>query len=256
MRTASTDALWAELARPRSANVSIERFDPTTLDTLPPPAARWLGRILPAGTPLVEAVEIWMSGEIKLGTRWMPFTARQILRASVGFIWAPTVGGRLVRFVGADLLGPDDARMEFRLHGLIPVVKVSGPDVARSAAGRLTAETVAWLPHATTPQTGARWTPIDDRHATVTLDVGGVDTDVTVGVDESGTLRSVALQRWNNSAEPPAFNVFGAATTSEHATPDGVRIAGSGAAGWGYGTPGWEVGEFFRFTVAEVDWIP
>ena len=55
--------------------------------------------------------------------------------------------------------------MHFRLHGLIPVVHSSGPDIARSGAGRLAAETVAWLPQALVPQSGAQWTPIDQHRA-------------------------------------------------------------------------------------------
>lgn len=56
-----------------------------------------------------------------VGSRWMPFAADQVLRAGVGFVRKPIVGGHVVRFVGADILGPDGARKEFRLHGLIPV---------------------------------------------------------------------------------------------------------------------------------------
>ena len=102
-----------------------------------------------------------MRGEIRLAGRWLPFTAEQLLRASTGFVWAPIVGGRLIRFAGADALGPDGARIEFRLHGRIPIVRGSGADIARSANGRLAAETVAWLPAALTPQAGARWIAVD-----------------------------------------------------------------------------------------------
>lgn len=252
---AGTDALWTQLARPPSAERPLARFDPGSLASVPAPAARWLGRVLPEGVRLVEAVEISMEGKIRLGPRWMSFTAQQILRASEGFVWKPTVGGRLLRFVGADLLGPGDARMEFRLHGLIPVAKASGPDVARSAAGRLAAETIAWLPHAATPQAGARWRPVDDRYATVTLHAAGVDVDVTVGVADDGRLCSIELRRWNNAADPPAPEPFGAETRREHVAPDGVRVVGAGAVGWGYGTPGWDSGEFFRFTVTDINWI-
>lgn len=98
------------------------------------PAARWLGRVLPPGTPLVEAVAVSIQGCIRLGPRWMRFTGEQIMRAGVGFVWRPAVGGRIIRFVGADLLTPDQARMEFRFQGLLPFVKASGADIERSAA--------------------------------------------------------------------------------------------------------------------------
>ena len=144
-------------------------FDPATLADLPEPAARWLARAVPAGAPLHQVVELEMAGRIRLGSRWLPFTARQVLRAGVGFVWRPVVGGRLLRFTGADLLGPDGARMEFRFHGLVPVAAGAGPDVARSAAGRLAAETVAWLPTAVVPQAGATWSMVDHERAVVAV---------------------------------------------------------------------------------------
>ena len=158
-------------------------------------------------------------------------------------------------FVGADLLGPDDARMEFRLHGLIPVAKASGPDVTRSAAGRLAAETIAWLPQAATPQAGARWTPVDEQRATVTVDAASADVDVTVCVSEDGHLTSINLQRWNEAADPPAAAPFGAEIHHEYTTGDGVRIAGSGHVGWGHRTPTWSEGEFFHYSITASRWI-
>lgn len=249
-----TAELWTSLAAPVSTTQPT-RFDPDSLDGLPPPARRWLGRVLPAGCPLAAGVIIHMHGEIRIGPRWMPFTAEQILRAGVGFVWKPVVGGRLVRFVGADLLGPEDARMEFRLHGRIPVAKASGPDTAKSAAGRLAAETVAWLPQATTPQAGGQWAAVDDTHATVTLEAAGQAIDIAVGVDRAGELQTLQLQRWNGAVDPPRFRPFGGDLTSELETAGGVRVAGSGTVGWDYGTPEWAAGAFFRFRLDSLEWI-
>ena len=197
-----------------------------------------------------------MEGEIELAGRWLRFTAEQILNAGEGFVWSPTVGGRLIRFVGADLLTADDARMEFRLHGLIPVVRDTGPDVRRSAQGRLAGETVAWLPQALTPQLGARWTPVDDDRAIVTLSVAGAEVDVEVFVDGDGQLRRLVLDRWNGSADPPRLEPFGGSIDSTFTASNGVRIAGSGAVGWGYDTDGDADGVFFRYRITEASFSP
>lgn len=231
-------------------------FDPATLADLPPPAQRLLGRALPSGVALSTTAELSMDGEIRLGSRWFPFTAEQILRAGEGFVWSPVVGGRLVRFVGADLLTADDARMEFRLHGLIPVVRAAGPDVRRSAQGRLAAETVAWLPQALTPQLGARWTPVDDERAIVTLDAAGSDTDVEVVVDVDGRIRRAGLDRWNGSADLPRLEPFGASIDSTYTAPNGVGIAGSGTAGWNFGTADEADGIFFRYRITAATFSP
>ena len=248
MKPESAATTWDVLAEPVAEPPP--GFDPATLADVPETARRWLARVLPAGTPLTSGVTVEMTGEIRLG-RWMRFGADQILRAGVGFVWRPVVGGRMLRFTGADLLGPDDARMEFRFHGLVPVVRASGPDVARSAAGRLAAETVAWVPQALTPQAGARWRGLDDQRAVVTLDAAGETVDVEVAVGGDGRLRSLGLQRWNDSADPPGSEPFGGTVTDEFVTSAGVRIAGAGSVGWDWGTPRWDDGEFFHYRITK-----
>ena len=138
--------------------------------------------------------------------------------------------------------------MRFALYGRIPIVDACGPDVDRSAAGRLAAETVAWLPQALTPQAGASWTPIDDARATVTIPVPAGTVDVRLSVDADGRLVDISLQRWNDSARPPRDEPFGGTVTSM-LDVDGVRIAGTGSVGWGHGTPEHDAGVFFRYRV-------
>ena len=238
------------------ADPRVESFDPTTLDALPPPARRLLSAAIPPDTPLRRVAHLEMDGEIKLAGRWLPFTACQILHAGVGFVWAPTVGGRLLRFTGADTLGPLGARVEFRLHGRIPVARSSGPDTQHSAEGRLVAETVVWLPQALTPQVGARWEPIDNTHATVTLAAAGSDVHVEVAVDNEGQITSVGLKRWNDSTKPPDYAPFGGSVHSTILVDDGVRIAGSGTVGWDWHTPDQAAGEFFRYRITSAHYSP
>ena len=248
-------ATWDVLAT-GSDDGPVPRFDPSTVEELPAPAARWLRRAVPEGTPLIRAVELGMEGEIRLGPRWFPFTAEQVLRAGVGFVWRPVVGGRLLRFEGADVLGPGEARMEFRLHGRIPVVRATGEGVARSAAGRLAAETVCWIPQAVTPQAGARWTPIDERRAAVAVDTPDGPIDVEVTVDGDGRQESLVLQRWNESADPPRYAPFGGDADGEFVTDNGVRVVGGGTVGWDRGTAAQAAGEFFRYRITVLRSLP
>ena len=238
---------WDKLTQPTALQTG--RFDPTTTEQLPDPGRRLLLRALPDGISLSTTVELEMTGNIKLGSKWLPFEATQILRAPVGFVWQPVVGGRFLRFSGADVLGPDGARMEFRFHGKIPVVKASGSDVDKSAAGRLAAETVAWLPQALTPQAGAVWTPISDETASVAIATPSGPIDVKVSVDEDGRIESMSLQRWNDSADPPRQESFGGSVGGHYETPSGVLVAGSGTVGWRWDTPDQDDGVFFHYTI-------
>lgn len=154
--------------------------------------------------------------------------------------------------MGADILGPDDARMEFRLRGLVPVATAAGPDVARRAAGRLAGDTVAWLPQALTPQTGATWIAVDDDRAIVNVDATGESVEVEITVDRDGALTSLSVQRWNGAAEPPQHQPFGGLIDAEGITAGGVRIAGTGSTGWLWDTSQWDDGEFFHYSITAI----
>lgn len=224
-------------------------FDPDTLTGLPAPARRFLARALPGGTPLARSVDIEATGRIRLGSAWWRFRSRQVLCAGLGFVWQPTVRRGPLRVTGADTYVDGAGTMAFRLYGLIPVAQASGPDTDRSAAGRLAAETVAWLPQACAPQSGAAWSAIDDHRAKVTVPTPAGPSDVTVTVDDDGRLRATWMMRWSDAASPPAERPFGGPVTAEHTTAAGVRIAGDGAVGWEWDSRGWADGEFFHYHV-------
>jgi len=191
MRTDQIDQTWSNLLA--TGTDPVAEFDPLTLAGLPSPAIRWLTHAIPAGTSLSTVVQLTMEGEIRLNKPWLPFTADQVLHAGQGLVWRPVVGGKVLRFVGADMLGPAGARMEFWFHGLVPVVRASGPDVDRSAAGRLAAETVAWLPQALTPQTNTHWTAIDENRATAHVRTPNETIPVEVTISPEGQLRRICL---------------------------------------------------------------
>ena len=112
---------------------------------------------------------------------------------------------------------------------------------------------MVWLPSATTPQAGASWRPVDDDRAVVTLDAAGESVEVEVRVDHDGRLVAVSLDRWNGSTDPPGYQPFGGELGEELTTSAGVRVSRSGAVGWGFGTPRWPEGEFFRYDVTSVE---
>jgi hypothetical protein len=195
-----------------------------------------------------------MEGQIKVG-KWRDFQARQILVAGQGFVWIPSVGGKVHALVGADILGPSEARMEFRLFGILPVIGQSGHDIAKSAAGRLAAETASWLPQAMTPQCGARWRHIDNATAIVTLASREEAVELTVEVDEIGRLQSVRLDRWGNPQSRPFGSYPFGAICDDELVIDGVPISGRGRAAWWWGTPQQAAGEFFQYRLTGAEFI-
>ncbi len=246
--TIDRDAAWRELVRP-------DRTPPIHTGEvpsgLPGAAERLLGRVLGAGASLSPVVLLEMEGEIKL-KGWMPFRARQVLRAGEGFVWEAAVGKLPVRFRGGDALWRGRGSLDFRLWGIVPVARAAGPDVDRSAAGRLAAETVAWLPQALLPSAGCRWQEGDDTSATASIPVGTDALDVTVTVDDEGLLTELVTRRWGDPDSTGVHRAlpFGGAVDA-YLDIDGVTIAASGRVGWWWGSDRQADGEFFRYRITD-----
>ena len=218
-------------------------FSPEMVEGLPPVAQRYLLHAIKSGTPLARWVEIEMRGEIRPAGEWMPFEAEQVLMPGRGFIWKARAKKGFVPLRVTDHYLAGGARVRVALFGLIPIVNASGPEVAKSAAGRLLGECV-WLPSALLPQQGATWEEVDNSHARVTLGVDDLKTTLTLTVDGEGRLEEVVFPRWKDTEGD--FVPFGVSVEEER-TFGGHTIPSRLRAGWWYGTDRYE--EFFRATI-------
>ena len=241
----SLRAEWAELA---DLPVTSERFDVDQTGDLPEPARRWLTHVIAPGTPLYRGVQLRMRGQIKIGT-WRRFTARQVLAPPAGFIWAASTRTAGLPVTGFDRYLSGTGQMRWRLAGLVPVMTAAGPDVSRSAAGRLAGEATCWLP---TSFRSAHWIAgpkADTAVATWTID--GEDETVRIRVGPDGGLSEVSMQRWGNpDGQPFGRYPFGVAVEAERTFAD-VRIPSVIRAGWGWGTGRQDAGEFFRAEITD-----
>ncbi len=77
-----------------------------------------------------------MEGHIRLG-RWLPFRAVQLHAPPDGYVWAARARLGPLRISGFDRFADDTGEMRWRLLGHVPVVNATGPDLDRSAAGRV-----------------------------------------------------------------------------------------------------------------------
>jgi hypothetical protein len=237
---------WEALTAPGGL---LETFDVARVGDLPEPARRWLVHAIAPGTPLWRSVVLTMRGEIRLGT-WRPFTARQVLAPPCGFVWAATARLSGLPVTGFDRYSSGTGQMDWRLGGLVPVMTATGPDVTRSAAGRLAGETVL-LP---TAFRGATWAPGADADRTVvTWRIGAQDESAELQVGPDGRLLGVTMQRWGNPGGVPfGRHPFGVAIEDER-TFAGVTIGSVLTAGWWWGTDRQADGEFFRARITGAD---
>ncbi|SDO30855.1 DUF6544 family protein [Geodermatophilus sp. DSM 45219] len=225
-----------------SGTQPLEVFDPSMVARLPEPARRWLVHAIAPGTPLWQTVELSMRGEIRLGA-WRPFVARQVLAPPRGFVWAATARFLGIPVTGFDRLSSGSGQMRWRLGGLVPVVSATGPDVTRSAAGRLAGEMVL-VP---TTFRAATWTPgSDEDRVVVTWRIDGRDESAELQVGQDGRLLGIVVQRWGNPGGAPFGRYpFGVAIEAEQ-TFTGVTVGSVLRAGWWWGTARQPEGEFFR----------
>ncbi|MBD2892478.1 hypothetical protein amrb99_13880 [Actinomadura sp. RB99] len=240
---------WTDLAAVPESGTP---FDPEITRYLPEPARRWLGHAIRPGTPLSPAALLHMRGRIRLGS-WRAFRATQILRPPHGFVWAARarVAGLPVR--GFDRYSGGDGEMRWRLLGAVPVMSASGPDITRSAAGRLASEFVFAPAVALSPT--VTWAPVSGDRARADLIIGGTAHAVTVTVSPEGALTELTLDRWG-APEGGAFgrHVFGARFSGE-ASYGGYTVPAHVRAGWWYGTGRWDREEFIRFALDRAEFL-
>jgi len=240
--------LWRSLEPPQPAS---ETFTPALVAEQPEPVQRYFLHAIAPGTRLATSAELAMSGEIKLGDKWMPFTAQEIMRPFAGFIWKPTVSmgeGSPLFFTGADSYVRGAAQMRFDMFGLIPLINNTSDDVRRSAIGRLAGESI-WVPTMLLPQRGVQWEARDANHINATMTIEEETVTLTFTIDEQGAVRTVVFDRWHTDEQQ--YVPFGFVAQGE-ATFGGCTIPARAHLGWWYGSQRYEQeGKFFTCSIEQ-----
>ncbi|MBS1246484.1 MAG: hypothetical protein H6R47_683 [Proteobacteria bacterium] len=189
------ERLWETLRVPPGTAL----FDSESVATLPDPAQRYLRHAIAPGTRLARSVVVEMQGRIGLkpGADKLPFQARQILAAPNGLIWRATVGEGIMQISGSDRYVAGEGAMHWFMGYAIPLLRASGVDVSRSAAGRVALEAPLMLPSALLPEAGARWEAIDARSARVYLQIGSEQLALLISVAPDGRLERIEMPRWD-----------------------------------------------------------
>jgi hypothetical protein len=212
---------------------------------------RYFRAAVAPGTPLARAARLRMHGSIRVAKRWVSFHAEELLAPLHGYHWPATVARGLLR--GYDVCGDGAASMSWKLFGLVPVVRASGPDVTRSAIGRAAGEGI-WLPTALLPRYGVDWRADGDGRVVVSVPVLGEQVTLMITVDGQGNVRSAHLDRWGDPDGTGTFGYhpFGVEVGESRTFPCGITMPAEGAGGWFHGTDRWPEGEFMRYSISDL----
>jgi hypothetical protein len=242
----SLDDLW------NSAPSSDRTFHPTQISLLPEVARRYLEHAITPGTSLRTSVRLRMHGEIKR-KGWLPFTAEQVIGQGRDLISRATMRSKMSTIRRFDRFVDGEGAMRWKLFGLFPVMTASGPEIRRSAAGRVQGESI-WLPSILCGD-GVSWTADDSFQPVAHFTVRTDSQPLSLTIDNKGGLRSVKLRRWGNP-EGSEFHdaTFGGVVEEEgvfggYTIPTRVRI------GWYFGTDRFKQdGELFRAMVDDAQY--
>jgi hypothetical protein len=213
---------------------------------LPEPVRRWLVHTIAPGTPLRRRVELAQHGRIRIGS-WRTFMARQVTAALEGYVWACATRVLGVPVYGYDRLTAGSAAMVHRAFGRIPLVNETGPDLTRSAAGRLVSEMI-WTP-AVALDPAVTWTPGDDDTATAVVPYAGRTYEVSLAVDRAGAPQKVTMQRWARVNRGPYQQRRFGAEINREATFAGFTVPTQVTAGYDDDSPRWPDCAFIEITV-------
>ncbi len=222
-------------------------FTAAKLRGLDEPVRRYFLAAIAPGTPLFTAVRLEMRGRIKVG-RWIPFRATELLAPRSGFLWRATAAGIIT---GSDRYLDRQGEMRWRLAGF-PLLRAGGPDVARSAVGRVGAEGL-WVPTALLPRFGVEWQASTANEIVGRFDIDGVPVELCHRITDGGELIATSVSRWGdpNGGQDFDWHPFGGSVRAPR-TWSGLTVPSEGSVGWFPGTDRWPEGEFFRYRLTDL----
>lgn len=238
----SMKALW-QAAPPRD-----RPLEPEYLTSVPAVARRYLERAVTPGEPLASAVRLWMHGHIKLGDQWHIFRGEEVICWQRGLIWRATTWMQGLPIWGSDRLVDGVGAMRWKLLGVLPVMTGTGEDITRSTTGRMQGE-VVWLPSVLC-HPNVTWTTLDTARVQAHFVMLGQPAQLTLTVNDDGTLAQAKLSRWGNPEGAIFHQVDFGVLVEASGTFDGYTIPTQIRAGWFVGSDRFaSEGEFFRCTI-------
>jgi hypothetical protein len=237
-RRVAQERALTRLERSLLALPAAGRFDEEAVEALPEAARRYLLHAIAPGTSLASVVRLGTLFSMKLkpdARGLIDLPGRETLAPPRGFVWKARARMGLLPVRVEDHYAAGKGAVNVWALGVLPVARSRGPDVDRSARGRLAIEAI-WLPSALLPGREVSWEGISNDRARVTLTLDGEEMPLTLTVDEGGSLREVTTLRHGDVGVDRWQLIPYGVEVEEEATFEGYTIPTRLRGGWWFGT--------------------
>lgn len=197
------------------------------------PVRRYFMRSIAEGAPLALRFRFTMTGRIRVGAVWLPFTAEQESSRDA-FAWTARVGiGSLPVLHVTDRYAAGAGVTEGRLFARRTVFRADDEETTRSAAGRAAIEACAFAPATVLPEHGVSWRAERDDLIVASWDLPPERPSVRIRIGDDGAIRALSSERWSSQEHryvPCGGDVQGVKRFGAFSVPTEVTVS------WWYGT--------------------
>lgn len=173
-----------------------EQVNFNELSGLPEIVQKYFRLVLKDGVPIINRATLTQHGEfrIKLESEgWLDMNAIQnFTTGNRGFVWSATIKmfpPVNVKVIDSYINGK--GAMKGKVLSLIPVIDESEKkELNKAAIQRYLAESV-WFPTALLPTQGVKWTEIDEKKASATINDSGITVSLVFGFNDKGEIVEV-----------------------------------------------------------------
>lgn len=203
-------------------------FSHAELAGLPPPVARFFGRVLHEGQPVIRAVELTQDGSFFVpvgGGKWCPMHAeQQFVVRPAGFVWDASIRMMpVVPVLVRDSYVEGTGTMHASFGGMYTITRQSAtPKLDAGALQRYLAESV-WFPTALLPSAGVEWHALNNDSAVATLTDGHTTVSMTFFFDATGDVERMVGDRYREDKGAYTLTPW-IVTCGGYDTHNGVRI--------------------------------
>jgi hypothetical protein len=191
-----------------------------------------------------------MVGRIRVGRRWLAFSARQEFTGHA-FSWRARAGwGRLKVLHVVDSYADGAGSVEGKVLGRVRFLHAADENTTRAAAARAAVESV-WVPGTLLPERGVTWRAEADDLIVASFAVPPERPEVSLRIAETGAVRSVSVMRWGNVGQNGfGYIPFGGTIHAERRFGD-VVLPSEVTVGWWFGTARFK--PFFEATILDAE---